>query len=109
MCATLTRCKGLAEAIVLLILIGVISVAFAQTSNSKPTATGIDFRRTEALAWSVELDHDSPDALHDVNCIHVSADRYECVGKDASDTTRTLHVRVSETGTSWQTYDDADH
>jgi hypothetical protein len=96
--------KGLVAAVVLLV-IGV-TVALAQTSHTKPAAQGIDFRRVKTLAWSVELDSDSPDALHDVICTHVGSDRYDCVGNDASGRTRTMHIRVSHSGTAWQTIDD---
>jgi hypothetical protein len=35
-------------------------IGLAQTSDSKPPAPGIDFRRTETLAWSLHLDRDPP-------------------------------------------------
>jgi hypothetical protein len=86
-----THYKGLAAAVVLM---GVAGVVVAQTSHSKPAAKGIDVRRTETLAWSLQLDRESTDALHGVSCAHVTADRYECVGNDASGKPRTLHIRV---------------
>src|SRR3954464_10090127 len=68
-----TRYKELVVAIGVL-LFGLAGVALAKSSHSEPAATGIDFRHTEMLAWSLQLDADSPDALHDVNCTHVRAD-----------------------------------
>ena len=91
-------------------LFGLAGVALAERSYFEPAATGIDFRHTEMLAWSLQLDTDSPDALHDVYCTHLRADLYRCVGNDASDMTRTLNIRVSHSGAAWQTIDDnADH
>jgi hypothetical protein len=89
-----------------ILLTGVAGIVLAQSSDSKPPATGIDFRRTETLAWSLQLNRDSPNALHDVSCAHVRADRYECVGNDASGKTRTLHIRVFPSGAAWQTVTD---
>jgi hypothetical protein len=84
--------------------------SLAQSPHATPATTGIDFRRTETLAWSLQLHPDSPDALHDVSCTHVGTDRYDCVGKDANEKTRTLHIRVSQSGTAWQTIaDDVGH
>jgi hypothetical protein len=97
--------KGLAAAAVV-VLMAFAGAVVAQTSQSKPAATGIDFRRTETLAWSLQLEPESPDALHDVRCTHVKADRHECVGKDANEKTRILQIRVSHAGTAWHTIDD---
>jgi hypothetical protein len=52
-----TLYKGFAAAVV--VLMGVAGVVLAQTSHSKPAATGIDSRRAETLAWSLQLDPDS--------------------------------------------------
>jgi hypothetical protein len=96
--------NGLAAAVVL--FVSVVSVALAQISQTKPAARGIDFRRAETFAWSLQLDSDSPDALHDVICTQLGSDRYDCVGNDASERTRTVHIRVSHSGAAWQTVDD---
>jgi hypothetical protein len=96
-----TLYKGL---VAVILLIGVAGIVLAQASDSKPRATGIDFRRTETLAWSLQLNRDSPYALHDVSCAHVRAERFECVGNDASG--KTLHIRVSPSGAAWQTVTD---
>lgn len=102
---TRARHKGLVVAIGVL-LFGLTGVALAESSHFEPAATAIDFRHTAILAWSLQLDADSPDVLHDVNCTHVRADLYQCVGKDASNTTWTLRIRVSNSGAAWQTIDD---
>jgi hypothetical protein len=94
-------------AILFVVLVGAVGVALAQTSSRKATAeTRIDFRRIETLAWSLELDHDSPDALHNVTCFHIAADRFECSGKDAAETTQVRHILVGNDGRWWQTYDE---
>jgi hypothetical protein len=41
-----------------------------------------------------------------VICTQLGTDRYDCVGNDASERTRTVHIRVSHSGAAWQTVDD---
>jgi hypothetical protein len=103
----ITTRKSLAATVVVVIgvvLIGVVGVA--QASHSYRAPRPIDFRRTETLAWSLELGPDSPDALHHVTCTRVTGDRYDCTGYDAADKTRTMHIRVSDSGAAWRSIDD---
>jgi hypothetical protein len=96
-----TRRKVVAAAIALLMGLALLVVAGAgRPSHSKPAP--IDFRRAETLAWSLELGAGSPDALTHVTCTDEGADRYECVGKNAGDETQTVHIRVTGSGSAWQ-------
>lgn len=88
------------------LLVGLVATLH-RSSDPVHAATRIDFRSTKTLAWAVELDSDSPDALHDVNCVHVRTDAYDCTGREAGGLAQRLRIQVSSSGSAWQTIEDA--
>jgi hypothetical protein len=84
------------------IAVMVVGLAFARSSPAPPAPPKIDFRRADALEWTLQLD-----ALRDVRCSRIGRDEFSCRGVDEQRRLHHLRVRVSPSGGSWQTEDEA--
>ncbi len=105
----ITSRKSLAATLVVVICLVLIGVAgVAQTAHSNGATTNrLPPHRDARMVTRAGLRfarRSSPCDLH-----RVTGDRYDCTGYDAADKTRTLHIRVSDSGAAWRSIDDTDH